>query len=148
MVVRQVATDIRLWLRDEIKTLRGHMVQLIETATNRAEAEVDILMPGYTHLQPAQPVRWSHWVMAHASSWQRDVQRPARSTSVHTPQLLMVLFVARLDDLLARVELLPLGSGALAGNPFGVDRLAMAEVSLISLHFLFPGDWPARLDSQ
>jgi len=83
------------------------MLQLIETACNRAEAEVDVLMPGYTHLQPAQPVRWSHWVMAHTSSWQRDLER--------------------LDDLLDRVERLPLGSGALAGNPFGVDRHAMAD---------------------
>jgi len=103
----QVATDMRLWLRDEIKVVRAHMMQLIQTATNRAEAEVDVIMPGYTHLQPAQPVRWSHWLMSHASAWQRDVQR--------------------LDDLTARVEMLPLGSGALAGNPFGVDRAQMAQ---------------------
>eukprot|EP00656_Telonema_subtile_P003004 TRINITY_DN11382_c0_g2_i4.p1 TRINITY_DN11382_c0_g2~~TRINITY_DN11382_c0_g2_i4.p1 ORF type:complete len:404 (-),score=128.82 TRINITY_DN11382_c0_g2_i4:292-1503(-) len=102
----QVATDMRLWLSDEIKEMRLQMAALIDTAASRAEAEVEVLMPGYTHLQKAQPVRWSHWVMSHASAWQRDVQR--------------------LDDLQRRVDVMPLGSGALAGNPFGVDREALA----------------------
>jgi argininosuccinate lyase len=57
----QVATDVRLWLREEVRTMRGHQRDLIATAVERAEAEVDLLMPGYTHLQPAQPIRWSHW---------------------------------------------------------------------------------------
>ncbi len=102
----QVATDVRLWLRDEIARLRGHLRQLIAVAVARAEAELDLLMPGYTHLQPAQPVRWSHWLLSHAWAWQRDAQR--------------------LDDLAVRVDLLPLGSGALAGNPFPIDRRALA----------------------
>lgn len=102
----QVATDVRLWLREEISNLRGYMAQLIHSAVERAAAEIDLLMPGYTHLQPAQPVRWSHWLLSHACMWQRDMQR--------------------LDDLVSRVNMLPLGSGALAGHPFGIDRQALA----------------------
>jgi argininosuccinate lyase len=102
----QVATDTRLWLRGEIGLLRGYLAQLIGITLERAADEIDLLMPGYTHLQPAQPVRWSHWLLSHASMWQRDMQR--------------------LDDLLARVNLLPLGSGALAGHAFAIDRAALA----------------------
>ena len=58
----QVATDARMWLRDEIEHLDHDLMSLIEVATERALREVDIIMPGYTHLQPAQPVRWSHWM--------------------------------------------------------------------------------------
>ncbi len=102
----QVATDMRLWLRETISALRGHLQQLITVAVDRAEAEIDLLMPGYTHLQPAQPVRWSHWLLSHTWAWQRDAQR--------------------LDELAVRVNVMPLGSGALAGNPFPIDRLALA----------------------
>jgi argininosuccinate lyase len=102
----QVATDVRLWLRDEIGLLRGHLAQLMNSAVERAAAEIDLLMPGYTHLQPAQPVRWSHWLLSHTWMWQRDMQR--------------------LDELLKRVNMLPLGSGALAGHPFALDRQALA----------------------
>jgi argininosuccinate lyase len=97
---------VRLWLRGEIATLRGYLAQLITVAVDRAEAEIDLLMPGYTHLQPAQPVRWSHWLLSHAWMWQRDMQR--------------------LNDVVKRVNLMPLGSGALAGNPFSIDREALA----------------------
>jgi argininosuccinate lyase len=103
----QVATDVRLWLRDELATLGGHLHKLLSVATERAAAEVDIIMPGYTHLQPAQPVRWSHWLLSHASAWQRDADR--------------------LTDLLKRVDVMPLGSGALAGHAFGLDRVALAK---------------------
>lgn len=103
----QIATDIRIWLRDIIARLRGHLHQLIRVAVDRAEAEVDLLMPGYTHLQPAQPVRWSHWLLAHTWAWQRDAQR--------------------LDELTRRVNVMPLGSGALAGNPFAIDRKVLAS---------------------
>lgn len=102
----QVATDTRLWLRAEIAQLQQHLRQLIRVAVDRAEAEIDLLMPGYTHLQPAQPIRWSHWLLSHAWSWQRDAER--------------------LTELTARVNVMPLGSGALAGNPFRVDRQQMA----------------------
>jgi argininosuccinate lyase len=102
----QVATDVRLWLRGEITQLRGHLRQLIHVAVERAAEELDLILPGYTHLQPAQPVRWSHWLLSHVWPWQRDA--------------------ARLDELAVRVNILPLGSGALAGNPFPIDRHALA----------------------
>lgn len=117
----QVATDVRLWLRGEIATLRGHLAQLISVTVERAAIEIDLLMPGYTHLQPAQPVRWSHWLLSHAWMWQRDMQR--------------------LDDLLKRVNLMPLGSGALAGHPFAIDREALAA------DLGFAGVTPNSLDS-
>jgi argininosuccinate lyase len=117
----QVTTDVRIWLRGEIGTLRVYLAQLIAATVARAEAEIDLLMPGYTHLQPAQPIRWSHWLLSHAWMWQRDTQR--------------------LDDLLARVNLLPLGSGALAGHPFAIDREALAK------DLGFAGVTPNSLDS-
>lgn len=82
------------------------LADLIRAAVDRAEAELEVLMPGYTHLQPAQPVRWSHWLLSHAWAWQRDRER--------------------LGDLLRRLDVLPLGAGALAGCPFPVDRAALA----------------------
>ena len=81
--------------------------ELIAAAADRAEAEIDVLMPGYTHLQPAQPVRWSHWLLSHAWPWQRDARAAGRSRWT-------------------RVDVLPLGSGALAGCPFPIDRAALA----------------------
>ncbi len=103
----QVATDLRLWLREAIDRLQDHLRVLLSTAADRAEAEIDVLMPGYTHLQPAQPVRWSHWLLSHAWAWQRDAQR--------------------LQEVRRRVNVLPLGSGALAGNPFPIDRAFLAQ---------------------
>lgn len=102
----QVATDVRLWLKGEIAGLSAMLRSLIMAAADRAETEIGILMPGYTHLQPAQPVRWSHWLLSHAWAWQRDA--------------------ARLADLLRRVDVSPLGAGALAGCPFPIDRAALA----------------------
>ncbi len=102
----QVATDVRLWLKVEAGQLAEALEGLIAVAAERAEGEVDILMPGYTHVQPAQPVRWSHWLLSHAWPWRRDAQR--------------------LAGLLKRVDVLPLGSGALAGCPFPIDRAALA----------------------
>ncbi|XP_037094716.1 argininosuccinate lyase-like isoform X2 [Pollicipes pollicipes] len=103
----QVAVDTRLWLRDVIQEqLEPLLREMITTLTDRAEAEVDILMPGFTHLQPAQPVRWSHWLMSHAWFLRSDLRR--------------------LQQLTQRVDSCPLGSGALAGNPFAVDRAALA----------------------
>ena len=64
-----------MWLRDEIRTLIKHMKDLIGTATSRAETEMDLLLPGYTHLQRAQPIRWSHWLLCYAWQWKRDVER-------------------------------------------------------------------------
>ena len=90
----QVATDTRLWLVSMVRTLRAALQELIAAAVQRAEAEADVLMPGYTHLQPAMTVRWSHWLLSHAAAWQRDDMR--------------------LRDLQPRIATLPLGSGVLA----------------------------------
>ena len=126
----QVATDTRLWLLGEIVEVRRHLHDLIRTAVERAAVEIDLLMPGYTHLQPAQPTRWSHWLLSHAWAWQRDAQR--------------------LDELTSRVSSLPLGSGALAGNPFGVDRgflageLGFASVASNSLDAVSDRDFVAE----
>ena len=110
----QVATDVRLWLKEEIATMQGNLHELISVAAGRAEAEVDLLMPGYTHLQPAQPVRWSHWLLSHAWSWQRDA--------------------CRLAEVAARVDVMPLGSGALAGHPYGLDRESLrADLDFASI---------------
>ena len=73
----QVATDVRLWLKRQIDALDAALAELIRAAADRAEAEIDVLMPGYTHLQPAQPVRWSHWLLSRAWPWQRDRARLA-----------------------------------------------------------------------
>lgn len=102
----QVATDLRWWLRSRVDELDALLVDLLRSAVQRAEAEIDVLMPGYTHLQPAQPIRWSHWLLSHAWAWQRDRER--------------------LADLRRRLNRSPLGAGALAGNPFAVDRHALA----------------------
>jgi argininosuccinate lyase len=102
----QVATDTRLWMRDQLTDLDAALTRLIEASVERAEAEIDFLMPGYTHLQPAQPIRWSHWLLSHAWPWMRDLER--------------------LRELASRVNVCPLGSGALAGCPFPIDREALA----------------------
>ena len=66
---------MRLWLRGRLATLRGYVVDFLRVCCERAEAEMDVLMPGYTHLQRAQPSRWSHWLLGHAAALQRDVTR-------------------------------------------------------------------------
>uniref|UniRef100_A0A8C2JAH3 Argininosuccinate lyase n=1 Tax=Cyprinus carpio TaxID=7962 RepID=A0A8C2JAH3_CYPCA len=98
----QVATDMRLWLRDAINTLKELALQLISTMVERAAVEIEILCPGYTHMQRAQPIRWSHWILSHAVALSRDVER--------------------LEDIRKHVNVMPLGSGAIAGNPFDIDR--------------------------
>ncbi|OWF44901.1 argininosuccinate lyase-like [Mizuhopecten yessoensis] len=103
----QVTTDMRLWLRDALTELKTCVIDLIKVMINRAKLEIDVLMPGYTHLQRAQPIRWSHWLLSYAWMLKRDVER--------------------LMELSERVNILPLGSGALAGNPFAVDRDFLAK---------------------
>jgi len=103
----QVATDMRLWLLTEIKTVVQGLKGLIRVMVERADEEKDILLPGYTHLQRGQPIRWSHLLLSHAFSFRADLQR--------------------LAELIPRVSVLPLGSGALAGNPFLVDREFLAK---------------------
>lgn len=108
----QVATDMRMWLLDEVDAIFALLTDLLRVMVKRAESEVDYLMPGYTHLQRAQPIRWAHWLLSHASYFSNDLDR---------------LRVMR-----PRVSVLPLGAGPLAGNPFaGLDRDALAK----ELHF-------------
>jgi len=102
----QVSTDLRLYLLEAIDALRQSLVALQEAIIGKAEACFDVIMPGYTHLQPAQPVLFSHWLMSFFWKFQRDRER--------------------LADVAQRTAVLPLGAGALAGNPFGIDRQALA----------------------
>lgn len=104
----QVATDMRMWLLDEVDELIKLMKELLSVMAKRAKEEIDVLMPGYTHLQRAQPIRWSQLLLSHASYFVYDLER--------------------LKSLRPRVSVLPLGAGPLAGNPFaGLDREALAR---------------------
>ncbi|KAJ8654237.1 argininosuccinate lyase [Lichtheimia ornata] len=103
----QVATDMRLWLRDEASALLAHLKELIAVTVARAEKEIDALLPGYTHLQRAQPIRWSHFLLSYAWLWHADAER--------------------LEQLIERLNVLPLGSGALAGHAFNIDREFLAK---------------------
>ncbi|RZC35125.1 argininosuccinate lyase, partial [Asbolus verrucosus] len=102
----QVVTDMKLWLRTHLKELDNTVKSLVKVIVNRSANEIDIMMPGYTHLQRAQPVRWSHYLLSHGWNLKKDCDR--------------------LDDILKLINVMPLGSGALAGNPFSVDRSALA----------------------
>ena len=103
----QVATDFRLWMLDSLPLLNDSIKGLQSAIIEIAEAHQTDLMPGYTHLQRAQPVTFAHWLLSHFWSLQRDRER--------------------LSDLRDRVAVLPLGSGALAGTSFPVDRDALAK---------------------
>ncbi len=102
----QVTTDLRLYLLDEMVSLCKALTGLQEAIVKQAEAHLDVCMPGYTHLQQAQPLLFSHWLMSFFWKFQRDRER--------------------LTDVARRTRVCPLGSGALAGNPFGIDRQALA----------------------
>lgn len=103
----QVATDLRMWLKKAIIQNKAHLFEFLDVIVERAEKESDVLLPGYTHLQRAQPVRWSHWLLSYGWKIKRDIER--------------------LSELFVRADQLPLGSGALAGNPFAVDRDFLAK---------------------
>ncbi|KAK5080070.1 argininosuccinate lyase [Exophiala xenobiotica] len=103
----QVATGMRLWLRDQLRLLEEHLTSFLRVLTSRARAEIAALMPGYTHLQRAQPIRWSHWLLSYGTSFQSDLER--------------------LRQLIPRVNRSPLGAGALVGNPFDIDRESIAK---------------------
>ncbi|KAI9309554.1 argininosuccinate lyase [Cunninghamella echinulata] len=103
----QVATDMRIWLREEATKLLAHLKELISIVVARADKEIDVLIPGYTHLQRAQPIRWSHFLLSYAWLWQADAER--------------------LEQLIERLNVLPLGSGALAGHAFNIDREFLAK---------------------
>ncbi|UCC78022.1 MAG: argininosuccinate lyase [Anaerolineales bacterium] len=102
----QVATDLRLYLLSQITSLQGALTQVQEAIVENAEAHLDVIMPGYTHLQQAQPLLFSHWLLSFFWKLQRDQDR--------------------LADVERRTAVMPLGSGAIAGHPFGIDRQALA----------------------
>lgn len=102
----QVATDTRLWTVEAERGVLKDMATLLAAAAEVSKEHIDVLMAGYTHLQPAQPIRYSHWLMSHVTPLVRDAER--------------------LKELIPRANRCPLGSGALAGNAFGVDREFLA----------------------
>jgi argininosuccinate lyase len=103
----QVATDFRLWVMDAITTMRGLLAGLQIALVEQAGKHIHTIMPGYTHLQPAQPITAAHWLMSFFWMLARDVER--------------------LEDCQRRTAVCPLGSGALAGTPFPIDREKLAQ---------------------
>ncbi|KAL8403957.1 hypothetical protein RB594_009006 [Gaeumannomyces avenae] len=71
----QVVTDMRMWLRDELRKIEQHLVSFLTVTAARAERELDLVMPGYTHLQRAQPIRWSHWMLSYGLVFASDLER-------------------------------------------------------------------------
>ena len=102
----QVALDFRLFVKEEIPVIVGMLLDLEKVLMRRAEETLDAVMPGYTHLQRAQPITFAHALMAYASMFKRDI--------------------TRLEDCMARLDECPLGSGALATSTHPVDRFQTA----------------------
>ena len=103
----QVATDTRLHLLGWIAPLREMVLDVQQAIVEQAQAHIQVMMPGYTHLQPAQPILFSHWLMSYFWMLQRDLER--------------------LEGVEQRTSVLPLGASALAGNGFPVDVEALAR---------------------
>lgn len=103
----QVATAFRLWLRSEIIEISQAAKELQKSLLDAAERQKEAVLPGYTHLQRAQPILWAHWCLAYFEMFDRDRER--------------------LDEVWRRVNVLPLGSAALAGTAYEIDREAVAK---------------------
>lgn len=103
----QVSTDFRLWVRDTIDTLDGLLAELQRAFVGRAKADEGVILPGYTHLQRAQPVLANHYWLAYVEKYQRDRDR--------------------LRDCRRRVNQLPLGTAAMAGTTIPIDRQRVAD---------------------
>jgi argininosuccinate lyase len=104
----QVALDLRLYVRDEIKTIIMQIKLLQKVLLDKAEKNIDVIMPGFTHLQPAQGILAAHHLLSYAMGLKRDAER--------------------FSDCLKRVNVLPLGSAALAGTSFKIDRHLTARL--------------------
>jgi argininosuccinate lyase len=104
----QVALDVRLYLRAEINDIMGRLTALRQVLVGLAKNNLDTILPGYTHLQRAQPISFAHHLMAYYEMFSRDEQR--------------------LHDCLQRVDVMPLGTAALAGTPYAIDRQYTAEL--------------------
>lgn len=115
----QVALDIRLYLRDQCQEIHALLLRYLDALTDQAAQHLDTVMPGYTHLQRAQPITFAHHLMAYSQMALRDLQR--------------------IEQTQARMNVMPLGSGALAGTTYPIDRqlvktlLAFDAVSANSL---------------
>lgn len=103
----QVALDLHLYLRDQVQIIIEKLMGLQQALLNQAKQHIDTLLPGYTHLQRAQPVRLAHHLGAYVAMFQRDV--------------------TRLQDSLPRINTMPLGAGAIAGSGFAIDREFVAK---------------------
>ncbi len=103
----QVATDLRLWLRDETDAILAHLRQLQQALVDLAEQNVEVIMPGFTHMQVAQPVSFGHHMLAYVEMFSRDAER--------------------LQDQRKRINQLPLGAAALAGTSYPLDRQRVAR---------------------
>jgi argininosuccinate lyase len=103
----QVTTDFSLWIMRACDRLDEMLAAFGEAILEAAEGGLDVLMPGYTHLQHARPVTWGHWMLSHFWPVMRDRQR--------------------FNQVRRSASILPLGSGALAGTPYAIDRLALAS---------------------
>lgn len=103
----QVATDMHLWLRKRVVEFVGMLQKLQSALVEQAKANTDTILPGYTHLQRAQPILFAHHLMAYVSMFGRDIER--------------------LQDSYKRINVLPLGAGALAGTTFPIDRHFVAQ---------------------
>lgn len=127
----QVATDFRLWGREAIRALGDRLAALVEAIGAKAHENPDVVMPGFTHLQQAQPVPAAHWLLSRAWPLVRDLEH--------------------LRAVLRECDVLPLGAGAVAGCPFDVDRealaadLGFASISENSIDTVSDRDWAARL---
>ena len=104
----QVAVDFRLYVKSEIPKIIGMLLDLEKVLTEKAKANTETVMPGYTHMQRAQPTTFAHYMMAYANMFRRDI--------------------TRLEDCRARLDESPLGSGALATSTHPVDRFRTAEL--------------------
>ncbi len=111
----QVATDVRLWLRGEIDLIDGLLTDLQKALVDIAEQNVEVILPGFTHLQVAQPVSFGHHMLAYVEMFARDAER--------------------LGDVRRRVNRLPLGAAALAGTSYPLDRERVAKtLGMVDAH--------------
>lgn len=104
----QVALDVRMYTKEEIQNIQGEIINLIKVLLSLAKKHTETIMPGYTHLQRAQPITFAHHLGAYVEMFKRDFER--------------------LKDCYKRVNVLPLGAGALATGPHNIDRYKTAEI--------------------